>query len=388
MSVPESIPLAAIVALNYFDAFASRMVFDSMKVMALEDNLLFYKDDKNLYVLKILAPTQKQYCLSNPTEIYSSSFSPDGSRLASCASDGYINVWNAYTNRVEQRFKNNPGGYKFCCWWSENFLFVIGGFGKILRLTRYPVDDNLVILFTHSQHKSLSDLVPWFYQADFDFGFVCIDCGKNEPVKVLDVRCVDGPVMIKLSGIEPQMRMEISPGGAFISGCKYDNCYLWKRNAEEPSSYEVIYHDDSRFYRYRIFSFSNDCKVAVLFNGDTKYCHVIDLDTGVSQVVHFESLDYSVHSMCIIKKRILITVFRGMITFFDLDSGTILDCSFHRYMDDVYGKRTFKLSPKEDILAFPVFKGNMVFLRLSIPPNPVLADIKREAVLKSSALKR
>ncbi|XP_028402097.1 uncharacterized protein LOC114525087 [Dendronephthya gigantea] len=62
-----------------------------------------------------LAPKQEQSCLSQPTEVYSSSFSPDGSRLASCNSDGYINVWNVYTSQVEQRFKSSQCWSRFLC---------------------------------------------------------------------------------------------------------------------------------------------------------------------------------------------------------------------------------------------------------------------------------
>ena len=165
-----------------------------------------------------------------------------------------------------------------------------GRSGEILRLTRYPVGEDSEILFTHSQQMSLSDLVTGSHLLNFDFGFVSFDCGRNEPVKVFDVRGVDSPVMIKLPGIESEMSMEISPGGAFVYGCSCKNCYLWKRNAEEPSSYEVIYHDGtatSPFDRHLIFSFDNDCKVAVCLNRNDKYSHVIDLDTGISKVVHF-----------------------------------------------------------------------------------------------------
>ncbi|XP_028412205.1 uncharacterized protein LOC114535028 [Dendronephthya gigantea] len=123
-------------------------------------------------------------------------------------------------------------------------------------------------------------------------GFVNFAGKWNKPVKVLDVRDVNRPVMINLPGIQPEMEVEISPGGAFISGCNKNKCYIWKRNTEKPTSYEVFYHRDA----------------------------------GRS-------------------------------------------------------RQTIKLSPKEDVLAFYDYKGDMVFLRLSIPQNHLLDDIKRSAVV-------
>ncbi|XP_028416519.1 uncharacterized protein LOC114540594 [Dendronephthya gigantea] len=75
-----------------------------------------------------------------------------------------------------------------------------------------------------------------------DSGFFSMGLERNEPVKVLDVRDVDGPVMVNLPGIESEMKVEISPGGAFISGCNENKCYIWKRNTEKPTSYEVFYY--------------------------------------------------------------------------------------------------------------------------------------------------
>ena len=144
-------------------------------------------------------------------------FSPDGSRLASCSSNGYINVWNVYTNQVKQRFKRNPGGYEFLCWWSETFLFVTGWFNGTPKLTRYSVDDKLRNLFTHCQQVSPCHLVNWsefpIFVDNFSEGIFRFICGRNKPVEVFDVTGVDYPVMIKLPG---------------ISGCNGNNCYMWK----------------------------------------------------------------------------------------------------------------------------------------------------------------
>ena len=142
--------------------------------------------------------------------------------------------------------------------------------------------------------------------------------------------------MIKLRGIEREMKMEISPGGAFISGCNDNNCYIWKRNAEEPASYEVFYHRDApKSDDHLKCFFSNDSIVSVLKSLLTNRSHVIDLDTGYSHSIDsgFRSSGTLIRSFCISKKRVFITVSHDVITFFDMDFGAALDLSYQRYMN-------------------------------------------------------
>ncbi|XP_028412217.1 uncharacterized protein LOC114535042 [Dendronephthya gigantea] len=379
----ESIPLTAIVAWNYLVS-APRQIFANMTLFG--DNLWLYSDNEKLIVFKTLVPKQDHSCLSQATEVFSSSFSPDGSRLASCNSDGYINVWNVYSSQVEQRFKSRQCRSIFLCWWSEDFLFVISPFiNGIPKLTRYPVDDNLKIVFTHSQDVALCHLSIRsdirFYTLRFSEGFVGLALGRNEPVKFIDVRDADGPVMVNLPGIEPEMEVEISPGGAFISGCNKNKCYIWKRNTENPTSYELFYHceagrsdrDRSVIFPYFVI-FSNDSKVAVVVDHSTDKSQIIDLETGYSQNVTpaFRPIPL-LRSFCIHKSRIVLTLSDHMITFHDMDSGAILDASYQPYFKTLWLRETIQLSPKEDVLAFPDNKGDMVFLR----PNPLLDDIKQ-----------
>ncbi|XP_028402231.1 uncharacterized protein LOC114525210 isoform X1 [Dendronephthya gigantea] len=401
----ESIPLTAIVAWNYLLAAPDNR-FRAIKIPALEDNLWLYSDFVKLIVFKTLAPKQAQLCLSQATVVYSSSFSPDGSRLASCNSDGYINVWNVYTSQVEQRFKISQCGSRFLCWWSEDFLFVISEFNEIPKLTRYPVDDNLEIVFTHSQDVALenfSEDLSEFRQegwsdglyskpkVGFSEGFVSLALGGFKPAIVLDVRDVDGPVMLNLPGIEPEMEMEISPGGAFISGCNKNECYIWKRNTKKPTSYEVFYHRDALRFRSELaVRFGNDSDVAIVMERSIDENQIIDLNTGDCQNIasRFNPVHSFTRSFCINMREIVLALFDNLIIFFDMYSGAILDTSYHRYLKAFTSSQAIKLSPKETMLAYPDRKGDMVFLRLSIPQNPLLNDIKQLAVARLDYIKQ
>ena len=76
----------------------------------------FMADVKKLIVFR----TSESVC---PKRVTWSSFSPDGSRLATCTSDGCIDIWNAHTSEVKQHFKQGEGKLPFACWWvSKVFL--------------------------------------------------------------------------------------------------------------------------------------------------------------------------------------------------------------------------------------------------------------------------
>ncbi|XP_028417484.1 uncharacterized protein LOC114541877 [Dendronephthya gigantea] len=253
-SVIESILLTAFAAWNDIRAIHLSLNDTFLKLTDVKDNLWLYTDTEKLIVLKTLTPTQTSCPLSHSTVVYSSSFSPDGSRLASCNSDGYINVWNVYTSQVQQRFKINQYGSRFLCWWSKNFLFVISGFNGIPNLTRYPVDHNVDILFTYSKEMPLSHLKAELDGLtsilDFSEGFLSFVCCRNAPINVLNVGRNDGPVMVNLPGIEPKMDVKISPGGAFIFGGNKTNHYIWRRNSEKSDLYEVFFSRDAITSKY------------------------------------------------------------------------------------------------------------------------------------------
>jgi WD40 repeat protein len=365
------------------------------KITAIEDDLWFYEDVQKLIVFKTLAPTQKQLsCLARPTQVLSSSFSPDGSRLATCTSDGYINIWNVDMNQVEQRFQSNQGESSFACWWSKDFMFVFDFFDRIPSLSKYPIDVNLKILFTQRQQVSLCHLVEEFVPlsavVDFSEGLLGFVCGETNPVKVLDVSGVGGPRMVTLPGIKPGMSITVSPGASFVFGGNESTYYIWKRNAEEePDVYEVFFTPaipkDNVFkvclkWCPKIFvcCFSNDSKDAVVLGG--KDGEIFDLDTGDHKSVRFDIRAFG-KLFCLNKDRVVITAYNRFLEFFDMDSGARLESSLQRCLTQDSLKQ-LKLSPKETTTAFPKINGDMEFLRLCIPQSPELSSIKREATFK------
>jgi WD40 repeat protein len=398
LSVMESTHFTTLAAWDLFvHIFDENHHINYCKLTTIEDDLWLYADMKKLFVFRTSAPTHQQSSrLPRPTRVLSSSFSPDGVRLATCTSDGYINIWNVYTGQVEQRFKTNQGDSSFACWWSEKFLFVFDFFDRIPSLSKYQMDVNLKILFPQSQQVSLCHLLEEFVSlsaiVDFSEGLLILECGETEPVKALDVSKVGGPRMVTLPGIEPEMSITVSPGASFVFGVDKYMYYIWKRNAkEELDAYEIFFSE--RCETKDSCCFSNDSKVAVVVVAvvvvvvrrcsqffERNNSRIFDLVTGDHKSVRFD-FDLKFHSgtklFCLNKDRVLVAQQRSL-EFFDMDSGELLGSSLQRYLTRDSLKQ-LKLSPKETMMAFPKINGDMEFLRLRIPQDALLSSMKREA---------
>ncbi|CAB4017174.1 E3 ubiquitin- ligase DZIP3 [Paramuricea clavata] len=355
------------------------------KITKSEGDMWLFASPEKLMVFRTLVPK----C---PTKVLWSSFFPDGSRLATCSSDGCINIWNVDTRQVEQLFKSNQDESPFACWWSKEFLFVLFSFcDRIFSLLKYPMDVNLKILFSQSKQVPLGHLVGAIVSlsavVDFSEGFLIFECGEKKHVKVLDVNRVGKPREVILPGIELQMSISVSPGASFVLGYGKYNYYIWKINAEEAGVYEIFFTSSAtRGPSDSVFCFSSDSKVAVVASGEVDYLEqsqIIDLDSGYHKRVFFNpTCDSNYKLFCINKYRIIIIASHQCIEILDMDSGAILDSpSLQGYLTWQFLIQT-KLSPNETTLAFPTINGDMEFLRLSIPQNPLLSSIKDKAAIK------
>ena len=385
LSVVENTHFSTLAVWNLTDYF--QQIHSFKKITVIENDLLFVANAEKLFVFRTLAPTEEQRSpLPRPLRVFSCSFSPDGSRLATCTSDGYIKIWNVDTTQVEQSFKSNQGESSFACWWSEEFLFVFDFFDGIPSLSKYPMNINLNILFTQSQQVSLCHLVDQFVClsgiVDFSEGMLSFECGES--VKVLDVSGVGGPRMANLPGIKPGMSVTVSAGASFVFGAGKFTYYIWKRNAqEELDVYEVFFTKsferfEFEFRKALLCCFSNDSKVAVVFVGGFAAVEIFDLETGDHKSVRFDIRNYP-RLFCLNKDRVFIAASHGFLDFFDMDSGACLDCSFQRHLTSA---SLGQLSPNETMIAYPKINGDMEFLRLCIPRSSVLSSTKREAAIE------
>ena len=124
-------------------------------IAALDDESWLYVDEKKLVVYSAVSPKEGEGYLPRPACVLWCSFSPDGSRLATCTSDGFINLWNVDTCQIYHRFKSNIETSSAACWWSSDYLFVFWLTDATPSLIKYPVDEEGKIAVSQRQLVSL-----------------------------------------------------------------------------------------------------------------------------------------------------------------------------------------------------------------------------------------
>ena len=328
-----------------------------------------------------------------------SSFSPDGTRFATCTSDGFIKLWNVDTTQIYQRFKSSRETSSAACWWSEKYLLICNVIGKIPTLSRYPVDGSSKIIVNERQSLPLCSIndafLPFSGFLDFSEGYLSFECGRTEPVKVLDVTEVGHPKKVILPGIKPMMSIAVSPRASFVLAVAVGGYFLWKRDESHPTVYYVFvdldpslktpFEGNNHFLlvafgpKYRECCFSNDSKFAVVSSVVMSQPGflVIDLDTGITFLdgIQDRKLAVSPHEVtkmfCI--DTFMIRLIPNMIQIIDLTTWKRLELSFQRHLTRDFVIHS-QLSPKGSVLAVPRLTGDMEFLQLRIPRQSSVSD--------------
>ena len=357
------------------------------KITVIQEDMFLYADVEKLVVFRTIAPSPEQHAfLPHSTRVLWTCFSPNGCRLSTCNSDGYINIWNVEKKQVEQRFKSRLADSPFACWWSTEFLFVLFGCsGQPPRLSKYPVDASLEIMFLPDQRVLLDKLVEEVISltavTDFTEGFLVLECTETKSVKLVNIDAVGGRQLVPLPEIQPEMSITVSPGGRFVFGGCALKYYIWKKNIYE--GYEVFFCSESstHYMTTNECCFSSDSKVAVVFTRSRVKFEIVDLNTGNHYIVPFDRSIRSPKLFCLYDERIVIAASRQFLQFFDMETGALLESSYQRYLTKDFVMQT-KLSPNDATLAFPNINGGMEFLRLCIPPYTILSNIKEKAAVE------
>ena len=352
-------------------------------VTTCEDNLWLYADMTKLIVFETLVSTPKQSsCLHSPARVYSSSFSPDSSRLATCTSDGIVNIWNVDSNEVEQRFKCNPEESPFACWWSQKFLFVFHVSDGNSTLSKYPMDANLKLLLSQRDMCQFPAVnVHVLTVVDFSEGVLMFECGKEKPVKVFDVI---GLQEVTLPEIEPKVRVTVSPRCSYVLGAGDNMFYIWKRNGVDAPVCTVVFKEslsirEARCKGMNCCCFTSDFKFAiavVAYFNDNRIetldfqVSIHDLDTGSYQIATLGPHFYDPFKLFCFNEVVICASDRE-INIFDMNTGVNIDRSKQRYLVKKF-QRQMRLSPNGTTLAIPIINGDMEFIRLSICPKSAI----------------
>ena len=382
LRIIESIHCTTIAAWEMFIENSINVPF--VDIAAIEDDHWLYSDDRKLVVFNSVPPV-----LPRPTSVLWCSFSPDGTRLATCTSDGFLSLWNVDTSQVYQRFRSSRETSSAACWWSDKYLLVCHVTDTIPSLSRYPVDESLKMIVNGRESMPLCSVkdafLPFSGFLDFSEGYLSFECGRTKPVKVVDVTKVGHPHPITLPGIKPMMSIAVSSRALCVLAVGGRECFLWKRKETQPTVYYVFVKSRSLFVTatapyFHECCFSSDSKFAVVFSTAVvphSTFLVIDLDTGITAKDDIENKKPSVSCHEVTKMfctdTAMIRLTPKVIEIFDLKTWKRLEFSFQRYLSRDFVIHS-KLSPKGTILAVPRLTGDMEFLQLHIPKQSSISD--------------
>ena len=351
-------------------------------ISAIEDDHWLYGDKLKLVVFSSAPAKENQSSLSRSTCVLWCSFSPDGTRLATCTSDGFINLWNVETSQVYQRFRSSLVTSSAACWWSHKYLFICHVIDNIPSLSRYPVDGSLKINITEKQPMPLCSVndafLPFSGFLDFSEGYLTFECGGTKPVRVIDIHKIGHPKIVTLPGIGPMMSIAVSSHALFVIGA-FIGYVLWKKNEAQPSVYNVFVWYSEPGMQQLLFMpmnseccFSNDFKFALVSfpTFEQRNFAVIDVDTGDSHIHEIQESETLEANYAITKvfctNTVAILLTPNLIQIFNLENWKLLESSFQR---NVTRNSVIQstLSPKGTVLAVPRLTGDMEFLHLRIP---------------------
>ena len=343
-------------------------------ITLIEDDLWLCSYGNKLIVFGTVPPKDDPSCPSLPTRVLWCSFSPDCTRLATCTSNGFINLWNVHLCKVYQCVRSNVATLSAACYWSDMYLFVYHLNRGIPSLSKYPIDEKLKI---ETSEKQLLPLCPVVNEhlhfphekVDFSYGYLIFNSFMKEPVKVFDVNIIGDPKPVVLPEIDSFMpsRITVSAGGAFFISACYDGFVIWEKSKDHPALYKVhVYYN---FVHHRASFSIHDSKCVAFSSGE--HCVLFDINAGSEthciKLTNAPEVHYVADKIFCIN-RIVIRVMPNLIQIYDLKSCEGLECSFQRNLTKELVIRS-KLSPQGNILAVPRLTGDMDFFQLCIPES-------------------
>ena len=350
-------------------------LFDSQSstisvIAVINDNLWFVAGQLNLFVFSSEQPEETQPCLSFPTVVVWCSFSPDGTRIATYTSDGFINLWNVESCQVYERFRNSRDISSGACWWSTEYLFVCYLQDGVPNLSKYPVDENFDIQTTQNIPVSLlpiiCDLLPLSGIQEFSEGYISFVCDKIRPVKVVNVNKMQDPEIVSLPEITPTMNIVVSPGASLILGQHREYAIVWKRIEADPLSYLVHMRFSVEMRSENISScFSDDLKFAYLLEPSDRHYIYVDLVKKIceTRVPQGNYIRYYSPARLFRVKEILVIVFSRYVEVYDWKEFKSLQTSCPPHVSGIMPLKS-KLSPNGNIFAVPTRTGDLDFFQV------------------------
>ena len=336
-------------------------------VKSLEQDSWLYIDHDKLLGFSIPPHEEKavSYSSSDVDHVVGCSYSPDGSRLASCTTDGFINIWSVHECQIVQSFRG-CGTLPAACWWSQGFLMVFCLIEDKAMLSKYPVDEELTIRVAQRKDHALDCTVDETLKIlAFSDGVLIFKLRSNRKIKILDVHEIEDQRWIKLPEIENMECFAVSPGGDSILGVGCEKFRIWKKNDQSPTDYEMWREDDFKAYlgsQNVDFYYSNLNNPRCNVNTDGMF-GVISLATTLK----YEFLYYDLEDVPYDELGVLFIVV-------NMDSGDITNY----YFDESLGEEDYEddLSLRTEVFGHFNLFASRTFFAVMGPVSLAVFDIK------------
>ena len=164
--------------------------------------------------------------LNTPTiYVTACAFSPDGSRLVSCAADGRIHIWHINSRQDVQEL-SAICKHVLCCLWSDEILIFHHVEGDLM-LSKCPVNQDLNIEAEKIKLATDTDTSLAFSPKAFIYR-----CTNDSTIKV---RQFAESNEISIPGLETMEEFAVSRDGTLIMAANKDHVEIWKISGNTPT---------------------------------------------------------------------------------------------------------------------------------------------------------
>lgn len=349
-----------------------------LTVCSVDDKICLVQLNDELLSFKIPSEQPKP----PPKCVITCTFSPDGSRLASCTDDKILSIWDGYSRRIVQKFR--LFSESLGCWWSERYFWRLHIANRKLILSWFPVNQQLKINASecHDHHVNICKAVRFFTFAEgvLVLGF------KDDEVSALSITDDKLKPAVKVVTNHPMHCAAVSPDGSCILMAGPKAYEIWRIEKNDRQTRSLNYKEEECAWREVTCSITSDGELGLILTLDGYEmelyyvkCHVINMYSGTVGNCFSIKTELSYVSKCKWLRQLRICASRSFlvisdtlhsrITIVDINSGELIG-----RLDNPTGTRTscrnnenIVFYRQQNILAVPNNSGYIDFIKIHAP---------------------
>ena len=225
--------------------------------------------------------------LESKIPVTACAFSPDGSRLVSCAKDGKIHIWNINSFQVVQEVSSDCKQV-ICCLWSDE-ISIFHYDERNLVLSKYRVNEDSKIEERNMTRKfGLDKFTPLAF-CPKAFIYRCTD---DSTIKVHRFAKTNE---VSLPDLKAMEKFAVSRDGSLIMAANKDNFEIWKIDGDTPiqchsaESLDFLPEKEIKCKNAKIFNCSISCVqkrgiISCLCSKAQFHLHIFLIDKGCGSI--------------------------------------------------------------------------------------------------------